>query len=366
MSIDFLIVGAGYAGSVMAERLAHHGKKILLIDRRSHIGGNAYDEYDSHGILIHRYGPHIFHTNSKKIFDYLSNFTEWSFYEHHVLAKVGEQLLPIPINQNTVNQLYGLDLDEEGVRAFYEKVRIPIETIKTSEDVVLNTVGKDLYEKFFRGYTRKQWGLDPAQLSSLVTARIPVRSNCDNRYFTDTYQFMPSQGYTPMFRNLLDHPNIQVELETDFNSVQNQINYRHLIFTGPIDSYFKWAYGKLPYRSLDFEHSHLSHQEYFQTTGTINYPNDYEYTRITEFKHLTGQKHSSTSIVKEFPKAEGDPYYPIPTQESDFLYKKYEAAAEREKNVTFLGRLAQYRYYNMDQVVGAALTTAQKIIDSNG
>ncbi len=366
MSIDFLIVGAGYAGSVMAERLANHGKKILLIDRRSHLGGNAYDEYDRHGILIHRYGPHIFHTNSKKIFDYLSEFTEWSFYEHHVLAKVGEQLLPIPINQNTVNQLYGLNLDEEGVRAFYEKVRIPIDPVKTSEDVVLNTVGRDLYGKFFQGYTRKQWGMDPSQLSSLVTARIPVRSNQDNRYFTDTYQFMPSRGYTPMFQNLLDHPNIQIELETDFQNVQNRIHYRHLIFTGPIDSYFKWSYGKLPYRSLAFEHSHLPDQEYFQTTGTINYPNDYEYTRITEFKHLTGQKHPSTSIVKEFPKAEGDPYYPIPTQENDLLYKKYEAAAEREKNVTFLGRLAQYRYYNMDQVVGAALTTAQKIIDSHG
>jgi UDP-galactopyranose mutase len=360
MKVDFLIVGAGFAGSVVAERLASTGNSILLIDKREHIGGNAFDEYDQNGILIHRYGPHIFHTNSKRIFEYLSTFTEWRRYEHRVLASVNNQLLPIPINRTTINQLYGLKLDENGVKAFFEKAREPRPMIKTSEDVVLNTVGRELYEWFFKGYTKKQWGLDPSELDSSVTARIPVRTNTDDRYFTDEFQIMPREGYTRMFERMLSHPNIKIELGVDFQDIKKLYPSAHIIYTGPIDAYFNYAFGKLPYRSLTFLHEHIHSQSRFQTTGTVNYPNDHQYTRITEFKHLTGQAHSGTSIVREFPAQEGDPYYPIPREENQLLFKKYYNLAGKEKNATFVGRLAQYRYYNMDQVVGAALAISQK------
>lgn len=360
--LDCIIVGAGFAGSVVAERLASAGKHVLLIDKRSHLGGNAYDEFESHGVLVHRYGPHIFHTNAMRIVDYLSQFTEWRSYEHRVLANVNGQLLPIPINQDTVNRLYELNLDEEGVKAFFERARERREPIQTSEDVVLNAVGRDLYEKFFRGYTRKQWGLDPSQLSASVTSRIPVRTNRDDRYFTDEFQAMPREGYTRMFERMLDHPNIQVELETDFFAVRDRIKAKHIVYTGPIDAYFNYCFGKLPYRSLRFEHQHLPGTVQYQPVGTVNYPNDHDYTRITEFKHLTGQIHTGTSIVREYPQAEGDPYYPVPRPENEALYQRYKQLAERETNVIFVGRLAQYRYYNMDQVVGAALKAAEKLL----
>ena len=360
---DVLIVGAGFAGSTVAERLASAGLNVLVIDRRNHIAGNAYDETDAYGVLVHRYGPHIFHTNSPRIFEYLSQFTEWIPYEHHVLAAVDNMLLPIPINQNTVNKLYGLDLDEEGTRAFFEQVREPKDSIRTSEDVVLNSVGRDLYEKFFRGYTRKQWGLDPSELNSSVTARIPVRVNRDNRYFTDVFQAMPKEGYTTMFGRMLDHPNIRVALGIDFKDVTDQISFNHLVYTGPIDTYFEYCFGKLPYRSLRFEHEHLPDTVMFQQVGTVNFPNEHSFTRITEFKHLTGQIHHGTSIVREYPQEEGDPYYPVPRPENDAIYKRYEELAKREENVTFVGRLAQYRYYNMDQVVGAALRAAETVIE---
>jgi UDP-galactopyranose mutase len=363
VKIDFLIVGAGYAGSVVARQLAEAGKQILLIDKRSHLAGNAFDEYDSHGVLVHSYGPHIFHTNSKRIFDYLSQFTEWHSYEHRVLACVEGQLLPIPINRITVNKLYGLNLkDEAGVRAYFERVREARNPVLTSEDVVLNAVGRDLYEKFFRGYTRKQWGLDPSQLNSSVTARIPVRTNTDDRYFTDEFQSMPREGYTKMFKRMLDHPNIRVELRVDFCSIREKVQANYIVYTGPIDAYFNYQFGRLPYRSLRFEHQHLPNLERFQPVGTVNYPNDHDFTRITEFKHLTGQKHPGTSIVREYPQAEGDPYYPVPRTENDLLFKKYDELASKTKNVTFVGRLAQYRYYNMDQVVGAALNVSEKLI----
>lgn len=363
MKIDFLIVGAGFAGSVVAERLASAGKYILLTDKRTHIGGNAYDELDKDGVLIHRYGPHIFHTNSKRIFDHLTLFTNWRNYEHRVLAKVGDHLLPIPINQITLNKLYGLDLDENGVKDFFERVREPRDPLKTSEDVVLNAVGRDLYEKFFKGYTIKQWGLDPSDLDASVTARIPVRTNTDDRYFSDEFQAMPLEGYSKMFEKMLGHPNIRIELETDFNTIKTKYPSAHVIYTGPIDAYFNYCFGKLPYRSLNFVHEHLPKTTQFQTTGTVNYPNDHSYTRITEFKHLTGQLHNGTSIVREYPQAEGDPYYPIPRPENQLLFKNYESLAEKENNVTFVGRLAQYKYYNMDQVVGAALKTADSFLE---
>jgi len=357
-----LIVGAGYAGSVMARELADTGRRVLVIDKRAHVAGNAYDEYDAHGVLVHRYGPHIFHTNGERIFAWLSRFTQWRPYEHRVRGVVAGVHYPFPINRDTLNRLYGLDLDEAGAAAFYERVREPREPVLTSEDVVLNSVGRDLYEKFFLNYTRKQWGLDPSELKAGVAARIPVRTNTDDRYFTDTHQAMPLHGYTKMFDAILDHPNIRVELGVDFSDVRKRGAFAHTVYTGPIDAYFDFCYGRLPYRSLRFEHEHLPDVAQFQETGTINYPNDHAWTRITEFKHLTGQQHAGTSIVREYPQAEGDPYYPVPRAENEALFKRYETLAEKESNVTFVGRLAQYRYYNMDQVAGAALATAKKLI----
>lgn len=362
MSIDFLIVGAGFSGIVCAEQLAKAGKKVLIIDKRSHIGGNAYDCLDEHGVLIHPYGPHIFHTNSKRIFIYLSRFTDWHFYEHRVLAQVDDKLYPIPINRITINRLYGLNLSENQVETYLDEVREKRHSILTSEDVVLNSVGRDLCEKFFRGYTRKQWGLDLSELSAGVAARIPTRNNDDDRYFNDTYQFMPAQGYTALFRRMLDHSNITVQLSTSLQQVQSSLCWKHLIYTGPIDAYFDYCFGPLPYRSLDFEHQHIADIDTYQDVGTINYPNDHKFTRITEFKHITGQKITGTSIVKEHPNATGDPYYPIPTQNNESLYKRYLRLAEQEKHATFVGRLAQYRYYNMDQAIGAALKKTEEIL----
>jgi UDP-galactopyranose mutase len=359
---DYVIVGAGYAGSVMARELADAGRSVLVVDKRPHIAGNAFDELDAHGVLVHRYGPHIFHTNGERIVEWLSRFTQWRPYEHRVRGVVDGKLYPFPINRDTLNRLYGLDLDEAGAAAFFERAREPREPVQTSEDVVLNSVGRDLYEKFFLNYTRKQWGLDPSQLKAGVAARIPMRTNTDDRYFTDTFQSMPLHGYTKMFEAILDHPRISVELGTDFESVRGRVKAGHVVYTGPIDAYFGYRFGRLPYRSLRFEHEHLPQVAQFQETGTVNYPNDHAYTRITEFKHLTGQQHPGTSIVREYPQAEGDPYYPVPRAENEALFKRYEELAAKETNVTFVGRLAQYRYYNMDQVVGAALAAAKRLI----
>lgn len=358
-----LVVGAGFAGCVMARELAEAGVSIRLIDKRPHIGGNAYDEPDAHGVLVHRYGPHIFHTNSERVFEYLSRFTQWRPYEHRVLSVVVGKAYPFPINRDALNRLYGLHLDEAGAAAFFERVREPRESIRTSEDVVLNSVGRDLYEKFFLNYTRKQWGLEPSQLKAGVAARIPVRTNADDRYFTDTFQAMPLHGYTRMFENMLNHPNIRVDTDTDFFDSTTVGADTHIVYTGPIDAFYDHRFGKLPYRSLRFEHEHLSTVPQYQTVGTVNYPNDHAFTRITEFKHLTGQTHAGTSIVREYPQSEGEPYYPIPRDENETLFKRYEALAKAERNVTFVGRLAQYRYYNMDQVVGAALTTAKQLLE---
>ncbi len=363
-NFDFLIVGAGFSGSVCARQLAEANKKVLIIDKRDHIGGNAFDCVDTNGILIHPYGPHIFHTNSKKVFEYLSKFTDWRFYEHRVLAQVRGQLLPIPINRTTINKLYNKNLDEFGVEEFFANARKPISEIKTSEDVVLNSVGPELCDLFFRGYTRKQWALDLSELSAGVAARIPTRSNDDDRYFTDTFQFMPSQGYTKMFERMLDHNNIKIKLSKDYREITEDISYKQLIYTGPIDEYFEHSLGKLPYRSLRFEHEHLDVAN-FQNVGTVNYPNEHDFTRITEFKHLTGLSGKGTSIVREYPTDIGDPYYPIPRKENENLLREYKIMAENESNVHFVGRLAEYRYYNMDQVVGAALTATKKIIESD-
>ena len=361
---DYLIVGAGFAGSVLAERLARgSGKHVLLVDRRSHIGGNAYDHYDDAGILVHKYGPHIFHTNSKEVFDYLSRFTAWREYQHKVLASVDGQLVPVPINLDTINKLYGLRLSSFEMEDFLASRAEKKESIRSSEDVVVNKVGRELYEKFFRGYTRKQWGLDPSELDAQVTARVPTRINRDDRYFTDSYQSMPKHGFTQMFANMLDHPNIRLLLNADYRELKNVIPYRELIYTGPVDEFFDFRYGKLPYRCLEFRHETLNRPQY-QPVAVVNYPNDYEFTRITEFKHLTGQEHPKTSIVYEFPRAEGDPYYPIPRSENAEIYAQYQNLAS-EAGVHFVGRLATYKYYNMDQVVAQALTLYARLCHLN-
>jgi UDP-galactopyranose mutase len=352
---DYLIVGAGFAGAVLAERLAQgSGKQVLICDRRPHIGGNAYDHYNDDGVLVHKYGPHIFHTNSAVVFDYLSRFTAWRPYEHRVLASVDGQQVPIPINLDTVNRLYGLALTSFELEAFFARVAEKVEKIETSEHVVVSKVGRELYEKFFRGYTRKQWGLDPSELDASVTARVPTRTNRDDRYFTDVYQVMPLHGYTRMFERMLLHPNIRILLNTDYREIVDLVPWRQMIYTGPVDAYFDHAFGKLPYRSLEFRHETLTASQ-VQAVGTVNYPNEQAYTRITEFKHLTGQRHAKTSVVYEYPRAEGDPYYPVPRPENAVLYERYRERTKALSNVHFVGRLATYRYYNMDQVVAQAL-----------
>lgn len=366
MKTDVLVVGAGFSGAVIARQLAERGYDVVVIDKRDHIGGNAFDRLDARGVLIHPYGPHIFHTNSARIFEYLSNFTRWRPYEHRVLAKVEDKFVPLPINIDTVNRLYDLQLSEETIQSFFDSVREPREPIRTSEDVVLNAVGPDLYRKFFQGYTRKQWGLDPSQLAASVAARIPTRTNHDDRYFTDKFQAMPRDGYSRLFRNLLDHRNVDVDVGVDYFDVRGRIHAGHVVYTGPVDAFYGFCFGKLPYRSLHFEHEHLPQTRQYQPVGTVNFPNDFEYTRITEFKHVTGQWHPGSSIVREYPQDEGDPYYPVPRPENEALFKRYEALARNEQDVTFVGRLAQYRYYNMDQCIGAALKAAEYVVEKMG
>ncbi|WP_284734624.1 UDP-galactopyranose mutase [Sphingosinicella terrae] len=360
---DYLVVGAGFAGSVVAERLAsQHGASVLIIDKRPHIGGNAYDRLDSAGLLIHQYGPHIFHTNSDEIVDYLSQFTAWRPYEHRVLAQVRGQLVPIPINRTTLNRLFGLDLSSDEQAAAYLASRAePVGEIRTSEDVVVSAVGRELYELFFQGYTRKQWGIDPSGLDKAVTARIPTRTDTDDRYFADRHQIMPRDGYTAMFERMLDQPTIDVQLSTGFDELRDEIVAGHIVYTGPVDEYFGYRFGRLPYRSLRFEHR-IVDRENFQPVAVVNYPDpQVTYTRITEYKHLTGQAHPRTSLTYEYPTDEGDPYYPIPRAENQALYKRYEALADAARDVTFVGRLATYRYYNMDQVVGQALSAFRRL-----
>jgi UDP-galactopyranose mutase len=358
---DYVIVGAGFAGSVLAERLARDlGKKVLICDKRPHIGGNAYDFYDDDGILIHKYGPHIFHTASARIFEYLSRFTAWRPYEHRVMASVADKLVPFPINLTTLEQLYGESFDAERAEAFFKERAEAVAHPRTSEEVVVGKVGRELYELFFKNYTRKQWGIDPSELDASVAARVPARVNRDDRYFTDAFQAMPKHGFTRLFENLLDHPNIRIVLNTDFREIASEVRYREMIYTGPIDAYFDYRYGELPYRSLDFKFETVD-TERFQKAAVVNYPNDHAYTRITEFKYLTGQVHPKTSLVYEFPKSDGDPYYPIPKPETAAIYSRYKALADTMHDVRFVGRLATYKYYNMDQVVGQALATYEQI-----
>lgn len=357
---DWVIVGAGFAGAVLAERLASHGQRVLIIDKRPHIAGNAFDRRDAAGLLVHQYGPHIFHTNSAVVFDYLSRFTEWRPYEHRVRGRVDGKLVPVPINLDTVNMLYDLELTAAELPGWLAARAEPVAEIRTAEDVVVSQVGRDLYEKIFRHYTRKQWGLDPSELDASVTARIPVRMDRDDRYFADRYQSMPLHGYTAMFECMLDHPNITVRTGTDYADIAPTVGDARLIWCGPIDEFFGFSEGPLPYRSLRFVHETHDNAN-FQPVGTVNYPQDQDYTRITEYKHLTGQVHEQTSVTYEYPSAEGEPYYPVPQAESQATYKRYQALADATPNVWFVGRLATYRYYNMDQIVAQALATFTRI-----
>jgi UDP-galactopyranose mutase len=364
---DYLIVGAGFSGAVLAERLASQlGKRVLVCDRRPHIGGNAFDCHDAAGILIHKYGPHIFHTDSHRVFEYLSQFTEWRPYEHHVLAQVDGKLLPFPINVDTVNGLYGLSLTPEEVTEFFRRHALPVGHATTSEEAVVGKVGRELFEKFFKYYTRKQWGVDASELDAAVAARVPARCNRDGRYFTDQYQFMPLHGYTRLFERMLSHPRIEVVLGADYRDVVREVDFEELVYTGPIDAYFDHRYGKLPYRSLRFRFE-THPREVFQPAPVVNYPDDasiHAYTRITEFKYLTGQSHPSTTVVYEFPCDEGDPYYPIPRKENATLYERYRSLALATPGVQFAGRLGTYRYYNMDQVVAQALALFKRIAEA--
>jgi len=364
MSFDFLIVGAGFAGSVLAERIASQlGKTCLVVERRNHIGGNAYDHHDRAGVLVHDYGPHYFRTNSQRIVDYLSQFTEWHPVEYKILSWTHGRFWQFPINLNTFEELIGRPSTTEEMEAQLAEWRVKIANPKNSEEVIVSQVGWKLYEMFFQNYTRKQWQRDARQLDPSVCGRIPIRTNRDDRYLSEKFQALPKNGYTPMFQKILSHPKIDVWLNTDYREVRQHVRFGHLIFTGPIDEYFDHCFGRLPYRSLRFEPETLP-QEYFQPAMQVNYPNDHDFTRIVEIKHARGQKLPSTTIVREYPQNFGpghEPYYPIPALDAKALYSKYAERAALEKNVGFVGRLATYRYYNMDQIVGMALAEFNRL-----
>lgn len=358
---DHLVVGAGFAGAVLAERLASQlGRRVLVVDKRPHVGGNAFDEHDAAGILVHRYGPHLFHTNSERIVRYLSQFTAWRPYEYRALTSVEGRLLPFPVNLDTVNRLYDLAMTSSELEAFFARVRVPNPRPRNAEEMVTSQVGRDLYEKFFRGYTRKQWGRDPSELDVSVTARVPARTDRDDRYFTDVFQAIPQHGYTALFQRMLDHPSIRVEVGTSFREIASRVRFDELIWTGPIDEFYGHRFGPLPYRSLQFQFETHDH-EWFQPAAAVHYPNDHDWTRITEAKHITGQLHPQTTITREFPTSEGDPYYPIPCADARRRYERYRELARATPDVRMVGRLATYRYLNMDQVVGQALATFDAI-----
>ena len=361
---DYLIAGAGFAGAVLAERIANQlGKTCLIVERRNHIAGNAYDHYDETGVLVHDYGPHYFRTNSQRVVDYLSKFTDWQPVEYKILSWTHDRFWQFPINLNTFEQFIGRSSTSEEMEAQLAKWRVKIDNPKNSEEVIVSQVGWELYEMFFKNYTRKQWQRDAKDLDPSVCGRIPIRTNRDDRYLSEKFQALPRDGYTKMFERMLDNSKIDIRLNTDFRDAREQLQFGHLIFTGPIDEYYDHCFGHLPYRSIRFEPENLS-QEFFQPAMQVNYPNDHDFTRIVEIKHATGQKIGSTTIVREYPQDFGpdrEPYYPIPAPDAKALYSKYAERAAAEKNVSFVGRLATYRYYNMDQVVGMALAEFERL-----
>ena len=371
MKVDFLIVGAGFTGATLAERIASElDRKVLIVDRRPHISGNAYDEYDVHGVLIHKYGPHIFHTNSTKVWDYLSLFTEWRPYYHRVKAVIEGKKVPIPFSLASLRELFSVRLADKLEAKLLSRypygARVPILKMKEEEDPDLRFLADYVYGNVFEGYTLKQWDMRPEELSPSVTARVPVLVSYDTRYFQDTYQAMPREGYTVLFRRMLAHPNIRVLLGAEWKEVKDEVKFDRLIYTGPIDEFFNYLHGPLPYRSLRFQFETYQ-TEWFQEVAQINYPNDHTYTRITEFKHLSGQNYlPRTSIAYEYSMAyqpgENEPYYPIPRDENQERYRLYQQEAKKLKYVYFAGRLGDYRYYNMDQAVAKALTLFEDAI----
>lgn len=378
---DYLIVGAGLSGAVVAERIASQlDKQVLVIDKRPHVGGNTFDCIDEHGVLIHKYGPHLFHTNSKTVWDYLSRFTDWTQYEHRILGEIGNQRLPIPFNWSTLeatfperqaNRIKSLLLSMFGDEAHVPILKLmeladsPEDSLSHLQKTDLREVSTFIYENIFEGYTIKQWGLTPEQLGPSVMSRVPVRLSYDDRYFRDQYQALPSSGYTRMVESILDHPNIRVELNCPFDHHQPPANFDRLIYTGATDAFFDYRHGSLPYRSLRFEFVHHDVDFLLEATS-INFPNEHDYTRITEFKRATGQKTEGTTVAIEYPQAhvrgENEAYYPVPTDENRELFQKYRVDIENLDSVTFLGRLADYQYYNMDQAVARALTIFSKQI----
>jgi UDP-galactopyranose mutase len=361
---DWLVVGAGFSGAVMAERIATRmGQRVLVIDKRNHIAGNAYDHPDESGVLVHDYGPHIFHTNSQRVWDYLSGFTDWRPYEHRVRALIDGKQVPVPFNLTSLRMLYpkreATKLEKILRKRYGHGAHVPVLKMRQEQEPALRELAECVYERIFLGYTTKQWGHRPEELSASVTARIPIRVGRDDRYFQDRFQSMPADGYTAMFERLLSHRNIRVILGVDWRTLPKSVRYNRMVYTGPIDEFFKYAHGPLPYRSLRFEFEH-KRKDFVQDVAQLNFPNEQSYTRITEFKHLTGQKIAGTTLAREFPQAhvrgQNEPFYPIPRDENRAIFEKYRAEANKLGGaVIFTGRLADYQYYNMDQVVARAL-----------
>jgi UDP-galactopyranose mutase len=376
---DYLIVGAGFAGLTAAERLCtQFGKKCMIVEKREHLGGNAYDRYDDHGVLVHQYGPHYFRTNSPRIKDYLSKFTEWNPVDYSILSHTEGRYWNFPINLNTFEQFMGRESTSDEMETWLAEHRVPIENPANSEEVIISQVGWELYEKFFKGYTLKQWKRHPKDLDASVCGRIPIRTNRDDRYLKEEFQALPKAGYTRMFERMVEAcgDQLRILLKTDHREVVPHLEFKHMIYTGPIDEYFDNCYGPLPYRSLRFESESFTPEQlverettsgkrgFWQPAMQVNYPNEEEFTRIVEVKHATGQLCENTTIVREYPDDFGpgkEAYYPIPAPDAAILYKRYKERADTEVAVSFIGRLATYRYYNMDQVVGMALTEVERL-----
>jgi UDP-galactopyranose mutase len=380
---DFLIIGAGFAGLVAAQRLASAGWKCVVVDRRKHLGGNAHDRIDGAGVLIHPYGPHYFRTNSRRVIEYLSQFTGWHEVSYQIKSHTRGRYWSFPINLNTFEEFLGRASTTEEFSDWLEKNRSQITHPRNSEEVVVSQIGRELYQMFFEGYTLKQWKRHPKDLDASVCGRIPIRTNRDNRYLEESFQALPDKGYTALFENLIaSTPELEVHLGVDFREAKSRWKHAHLIYTGAIDEYFGHCFGHLPYRSLRFEHesftaAELAHREpvsgkpgFWQPAVQVNYPDaDIPFTRIVEIKHATGQQTGATTIVREFPmdfQPGGEPFYPVPADDSRSTYQKYADLAAKEPDTSFIGRLATYRYYNMDQVTAMALVEADKLLKSRG